>query len=188
MNIQSNKKELVFEATLKLIAKHGLHNTPMALISKESKVAAGTIYHYFESKEQLINQLYLSVKSDMITKIMNEENENDSFKDRFYNVWSAYFDFLIMNNEILSFIEQCANTPIITVETQVQAEEIAKPLYDFLKSGIEQGELQPIDLNLLISLIHGTVTSVAKLHSTGQLIITEENKLKAISYSWNGLT
>ena len=63
MNIQSEyKMQCILKATLELIAENGLHATPMSQVSKQSGVSAGTIYHYFSSKDVLINQLYLDIK------------------------------------------------------------------------------------------------------------------------------
>ena len=49
-----DKKQAIFESTLALIRDHGFHGAPMSLVAKNAGVAAGTIYHYFESKEALL--------------------------------------------------------------------------------------------------------------------------------------
>ena len=36
----------------------GFHQTPKSLVAKRSGVSAGTIYYYFDNKEDLIHQLY----------------------------------------------------------------------------------------------------------------------------------
>jgi len=56
-----DKRDKILEVMLRLIKEQGIQATPMAQVAKEAGVAAGTIYHHFASKEQLVNELYLKV-------------------------------------------------------------------------------------------------------------------------------
>src|SRR5260370_39190613 len=62
---KGDKREAILQAALELIAEHGLQHTPMSLTSKRVRARAGSIYHYFESKDDLLESLYLRVKGDM---------------------------------------------------------------------------------------------------------------------------
>jgi len=188
MNVRSNKKDKIFETTLELIAERGLHNTPMSLITKRSEISAGTIYHYFESKEKLINELYLEIKRMVLMNVMKDDDAQKPYKDRFFAIWSAYYDYLAGNPNTLSFMEQCSSIPVISEETRELAEEIASPLLNFFSFGIEKGILKQTDIKLVLSLIHGSIISIAKLHISGQFTITKEHLNSAIDYSWKGLT
>ena len=53
--------ERIFSATEQLMAKGGLHNLSMHKIAKEANISAGTIYLYFKSKDELLEQLALRV-------------------------------------------------------------------------------------------------------------------------------
>jgi AcrR family transcriptional regulator len=54
----SDKRAEIIRAALELIAEHGFHGAPMAMIAEKAGVAAGTIYRYFESKDILITELH----------------------------------------------------------------------------------------------------------------------------------
>ena len=58
------KRDAILAAALRLIARFGLHNTPMSAVAREAGVAVGTVYLYFPSKEAMINALYLHVLED----------------------------------------------------------------------------------------------------------------------------
>ena len=60
----ADKREAILAAALRLIARLGLHATPMSAVAREAGVAAGTLYLYFPSKEAMINALYLEVLED----------------------------------------------------------------------------------------------------------------------------
>ena len=59
-----DKREAILGAALRLIARSGLHDTPMSAVAREAGVAAGTLYLYFSSKDAMINALYLEVLED----------------------------------------------------------------------------------------------------------------------------
>ena len=56
-----DKRSLILQGTLDLIDERGLQSTPMSAIAKRSGVAMGTIYHHFESKEELVAALYVEL-------------------------------------------------------------------------------------------------------------------------------
>ena len=56
---KTDKREDILRAALELIAEHGFHGAPMAMIAERAGVGAGTIYRYFENKDVLIAELYL---------------------------------------------------------------------------------------------------------------------------------
>ena len=61
------EKELqILNASLKLFVENGFHGTSTAEISKSAGVATGTLFHYFKTKEELINRLYLYSKESMV--------------------------------------------------------------------------------------------------------------------------
>ena len=188
MNVQSNVKiERVFKATFELIARNGIHNTPVSAISKKSRVATGTIYHYFESKEVLINALYLYLKKDMLRAVMAGHDAERGYRAKFFRIWINYYDYLVDNAEVLSFVEQCSNTPIITEETQKKAEAIVSPLLEFFQAGIKKGSLKLDNVHLIVSLLHGSVVSLAKLQTSGRLAATDEVKRSVAEFCWKGL-
>lgn len=46
------------------MVKQGVHATPMSQIAKEAGVAVGTIYHYFNNKEEIIEEIYTIICKD----------------------------------------------------------------------------------------------------------------------------
>jgi len=189
MSVQSSDKvERIFEATFELVAEHGIHNTPVSAISKRSGVATGTIYHYFDSKETLINALYLSLKESMLQAVMAGHDAERGYKARFFRIWLNYYNYLATNGDVLRFVEQCASVPIITAETQQQVDAIVSPLLTFFEQGIRGGTLKLDNVHLVISLLHGSVVSLAKLQLSGHLAVTDEVKASVAEFNWKGLT
>ena len=53
-----SKHEAILDAALALFVERGYHGTAVPAIAERAGVAAGTIYHHFESKEQLVNAVF----------------------------------------------------------------------------------------------------------------------------------
>ena len=66
------KKVAIFQAALDLIAQNGFHDSPTAKITAEAGVGVGTICRYFENKEELINELFKYIETEMITAILKD--------------------------------------------------------------------------------------------------------------------
>lgn len=52
------KKEAILDAATVEIAAHGYHGTTVAMIARRAGVADGTIYLYFENKEEILASLF----------------------------------------------------------------------------------------------------------------------------------
>ncbi len=186
MNVRSNKREIIFNTALDLIAVHGLHNTPMSLVSSASGVSTGAIYHHFESKEVLINELYLHIKEEIHRAVFTGFDDTD-YREGFNTIWSNYFHFLIQHPNVLSFAEQCSTAPIIKNSTRQEAAQFISPLIGFIQKGISEKILMPHDINFILAIINSNVVAMAKLHISHHLTITEEIEAQAIEASWKSL-
>ena len=58
-----DKRNALVQATIGLVNNNGFHATPMSKIAKMANVSPATIYLYFENKQDLVNKVYLEVKS-----------------------------------------------------------------------------------------------------------------------------
>jgi AcrR family transcriptional regulator len=66
-----DKREDIIRVSLELIAEHGFHGAPMAMIADTAGVGAGTIYRYFESKDILITELFRELEGKIIVVLMD---------------------------------------------------------------------------------------------------------------------
>ena len=188
MDVQStDKKQRILDATLELIAENGLHATPVSQISKRSRVSAGTIYHYFPSKEAIINHLYLDLKKEMADAAFQGYDIKNPYQERFFLMWQNSLNYQLSKPTMLSFIEQCSISPLISEEAKEAGKRYHAPLAGFITEGCESGHLKKMDPRLILSLIHGTIIGTAKLQLSGLLDITDEHRVGAAQACWDGL-
>ncbi|GAB3659227.1 TetR/AcrR family transcriptional regulator [Echinicola sediminis] len=185
-----NKKQRILEATLDLIRDHGFHGCPMSMVAKNSKVAAGTIYHHFECKDELIMELYHYVVEKLVEVASEGDEAHLDFKTRFMRFWHNMKSFYAQQVSYQRFIEQFLNSPYFTEEIQMSENSWHMWLKRFFQEGIDSGELRSgVRPEILSIMVHGTIISSVKvLIHHGKKISQDEINLGEIAeIVWDGI-
>jgi AcrR family transcriptional regulator len=56
---RADKRRLILDAAIRVFARRGFHHCRVSDVADEAGVAYGLVYHYFESKEEILNTLFL---------------------------------------------------------------------------------------------------------------------------------
>src|SRR5215210_2753178 len=54
-----DKRRVILDAAVRVFARQGFHTCRVSDIADEAKVAYGLVYHYFQSKDQILSTLFL---------------------------------------------------------------------------------------------------------------------------------
>jgi len=182
-----NKKQGILDATLKLITERGFHDTPMSLVAKEAGVAAGTIYHYFDSKEELISKLYSSLKAKMGEALVEKESNSKSIKDRFFRFWENLYRFFLLHPQEFKFLEQYANSPLVDKSVREENKSHYQGILNFMEEGMQVGVLRPMPVLLMANLVYGHIVNTAKLQLNQEFDIQADLLQQVIQSSWDGV-
>ncbi len=190
MNVQlediCGKRETVLNSTLALIRQYGFHGTPMSMIAKHAGVAAGTIYHYFDSKDALIDALYEHESSRLAAKLLVGDDASLPYKDRFFKCMLNHYHFYISNPDSLYFLEQYAHSPYAKRQIETNEARFAH-IINFFDYGIKNKFFKNINAKLLMPTIKGTLVAAANFHISKHLVFTDEDINVVISMIWDGI-
>ena len=53
-----DKRRLILDAAIRVFARRGFHHCRVSDVADEAGVAYGLVYHYFDSKEEILNTLF----------------------------------------------------------------------------------------------------------------------------------
>ena len=187
MDTITDKKKAIFESTLALVKEKGFHGTPMSQIAKNAGVAAGTIYHHFDSKDTLIMELYIYIRDKMLTSMLQDDHEAMDYKERFFNFWISHCLFYIQNPNALFFMEQFVNSPYSKRDPLQENERFQITFRDLIQAGVENGILKPINHLILSSLIHGSVVNASKINLCRKVDIGQAELKEIAQVMWDGI-
>jgi TetR/AcrR family transcriptional repressor of multidrug resistance operon len=191
MNVQlediTGKREAVLKSTLALVRQHGFHGTPMSQIAKHAGVAAGTIYHYFESKEALIVELYVEVKNKLAEAVLIGDDENKTYKERFFNLMINHYNFYVQHEDALFFLEQYINSPFADNYPDKDSTLYAEKVITIFKYGIENAYFKNIDPRLLAPTIRGTLVAAASFQLSQRMAFSDQDIIEVINIIWDGI-
>lgn len=180
-----DKKAAILKATLELISEYGFQGTPISKIAEKANIGVGTIYRYFTNKEDLINALYIHIKTNYSRVIIGNYSKAFPTSEDLKQVINTTVRYFIKNPTELSFIEQYENSPLITASTHEEVTRLIEPLVELFRLAVAQSLLKELPFEILVTLFSGAVISLAKLYITGKVKLDEEMLNTSINAIWD---
>jgi AcrR family transcriptional regulator len=133
-----NKKDKIFEAALRLFSENGFHGTPTSKIAKEAGVANGTLFHHFESKEALINELYVLLKTELVQVSFQGLSDANELEVNLKQVWVSNINWALENKGKVVFLQQFINSPYLTEETKKEVDALALAYFQMMEPAFKE--------------------------------------------------
>ena len=182
------KEQKILNSALELFVKEGFHGTSTAEIARTAGVATGTLFHYFKTKEELINRLYLHTKESMFAEIEGQYDDQKSLKDNIKGLWFKFVCFSIKNPYKFQFILTFHTSPYITSLTKEQLETQTEEMLGVYKMGIRKQEIKEISFELAMEYFWGNVVSTVNYFDKYPEKIDKENLNQAFELFWDGIS
>ncbi len=141
--VKSNKREQIFDALEKLMNTVPFKDISVDSIASEAGVAKGTVYYYFESKDEildcLIERSYRRAIREYLNSISGDQTALGRIKQLFRSATAE--DFGNRHNLIMSLH---LNDDVILHKKlkSVAVQEIAPILTMLLEQGVDEGSIQ----------------------------------------------
>ena len=88
-----DKRRLILDAAIRVFARQGFHACRVSDVADEAGVAYGLVYHYFDSKEEILNTLFQERWQLMLDAIVEIDRTPDaSAREKLYLVASFIID------------------------------------------------------------------------------------------------
>ena len=87
-----DKRNAILAAAIQVIAEQGV-GAPTAKIAQLAGVAEGTLFTYFNTKDELLNQIYLDLKTELREAVSAGYPKDEILKNRVRHTWQAYVDW-----------------------------------------------------------------------------------------------
>lgn len=176
------------ESMLNLIEEHGLLGVPMSLLAKKAGVAAGTIYHYFDSKDVLILELFNDIKTKIDHEIFKIKYDSKAdYGTKFRQVWINLCQYFMDHPMVLNFMDQFFTSPYHKMLHSDESQFYESNFWSFFANGIKEKTIKIDDIHMINTLFMGSLTIAAKKHTSGHYIMDEKKLALMASIVWDGL-
>jgi AcrR family transcriptional regulator len=157
-----DKRSAILDAATRLFAERGLAAAPTSEISKRAGVAEGTLFTYFETKDDLINSLYREIKLELADAMMSDFFRKKNVRTRLRHVWDRYVNWGIVNPKQRKVLAQLTVSEVLTKESRDAG---SAPFVEFqimIRDAIEQRIFRndlPVELisKSLAALVEATI-------------------------------
>jgi AcrR family transcriptional regulator len=182
-----DKRTALLKATLSLVNNGGIQGASMAKVAKIANVSPATIYLFFESKQDLVNQLYLDGKVSLAQAAFKDFDSDKPVKENFEKIWFNLIEFQLAHKEEASFLSQCGNTPMIDEETRQEGLQHFTPLFDLWSQGIKEGIVKDISPYLLYAFTIYPMAFLVNMECRELCALDEKLLDNAFQVAWNSI-
>lgn len=140
----------ILDAARRVMARYGMQGTTVDRVAEEAKVAKGTIYLYFLSKDELVHAAVLEGLREMVAETVRSDDPGKPPLDRIRNLILAQYRIQASNQDFLKTLI-IGNSLDIELESQAGRDfmRVYAGYLDFvasvLQDAIDRGAIRPID-------------------------------------------
>jgi len=137
--LSEEKRQAILDAATNLIAEQGL-SVSTAKIAKLANVSEGTIFTYFQNKDELINQLYLGLKQQLRSALILPE-QSVELREQVQVAWRAYISWGLSNPHEQQVLATLSLSSIVTDTTRAIGNDAFCDISAILKNAMLSGGL-----------------------------------------------
>ncbi len=184
-----DKRDLIVQAALELVAEQGFHGAPMAMIADKAGVGAGTIYRYFENKDALIRDIYSIVEARVVAAIMKDYPETGPVRERFMHIGTVLVNHLVRAPLELRFVEQFHNSPfgVDHRREKIFGKGEKDIISELFHEALQQQIFKPLPLSILFALFFSPLIDVCRDQTLGFIRLDDELIEQIVGACWDAV-
>ena len=184
----TDKNTQIIEAAIRLFAKDGI-SVPTAKIAKEAGVSNGTLFNYFATKQDLIDDVYFFIKEKIANEVMYEIDIDAGMKQMFFDIWKAYIDWAHAYPLEHRVVELLKTSQMLSEDVKEAGEHFFVAIYEVMEQGIEDKTLTNAPVLYLCEIAAAQLRATISYAQNHNLNQTELKNLinRSFEIYWNGI-
>jgi TetR/AcrR family fatty acid metabolism transcriptional regulator len=99
-----DKRRVILDAAIRVFARQGFHTCRVSDIADEAKVAYGLVYHYFSSKDQILDTVFQERWDAMLAAIAEADQQHPSPRDKLQAIANFIIDSYRYDPDLMKVI------------------------------------------------------------------------------------
>lgn len=169
--VPEDKRQLILDAAVRVFARKGYHTSRVGDIAEEAGVAHGLLYHYFDSKEELLETIFRNTWTLMLETINGVESiEEDPARETLRKVAAIVLRAWRDTPDIVRvLVREVTRSPHIQEEIG-ETEQAFAALERIIRKGQDAGEFRDdVDPRFASFVFYGGLEEILTGWVMGQL-------------------
>jgi TetR/AcrR family fatty acid metabolism transcriptional regulator len=156
-----DKRTLILEAAVRVFARKGYHAARVGDIATEAGVAHGLLYHYFESKEQLLESIFRETWTELLGALEQVEHDVRPAGEQLRHVAAILLRSWRRDPDLVRvLVREVARSPQLSGRVD-EIEKAFAVLQRIIERGQDTGELRrDVDARLAAWILYGALEEV----------------------------
>lgn len=145
---------------LRLFAADGVTTTSTAHIAKAAGIAAGTLFLYFPSKQELLDELVRWIGVEHSASIRARLVPSLSAREEFSAIWHGSVQWFLTHPDAYQFLQQVRDTGLISDAAVQDAAQSLSYYFEAIEQGLRAGAIKPYPADLIGGLLYQDMVAV----------------------------
>jgi TetR/AcrR family transcriptional regulator, fatty acid metabolism regulator protein len=174
------KRRLLLAAAVRVFARKGYHTCRVGDIAEEAGVAHGLLYHYFQSKDAVLETIFRETWADLLRALRDIETTVSPAREQLRHVAATVLRTWRHDPDLVRvLVREVARGPQLQQEVEEIAEAFAA-IERIVEQGQERGELRgDLDARLASVIFYGALEEILTGWVLGQLADGDEDVRRA---------
>jgi len=179
-SIIEDKRRQIVGAAVRVFARKGYHTCRVGDVAEEAGVAHGLIYHYFSSKEELLETIFRETWSELLQAMREVEESRQPAGEQLRQVAAILLRSWRRQPDLVRvLVREVARSP----QMQRRVDELGhaiEAIERIIACGQKRGELRPgLDARLASWIFYGAIEEILTAWVLGRLPDGEEDVARA---------
>jgi len=170
------KRTAILHAAVREIAQAGV-GASTARIAKGAGLAEGTLFTYFATKDDLLNELYAELKDEVYQRIYAKFPHRAGLRERARHVWAEYLHWAMERPEERRALMQMNVSDRVTAETRerISAERgaVAQTLDEVSERGVFKNLSRGFASSVMAAMQEAVMETAAKEPRQKKMLIDQ---------------
>ena len=177
---QEEKRKLILDSAVRVFARRGYHGSRVGDIAEEAGVAHGLLYHYFSSKEQVLQTIFRENWGELLERFRAVEAADEPAGEKLEGIAKILLRTWRNDPDLVTvMVREVARSP----QLQAQVEEV-REAFAIVQRVIEEGQAagafrRELDARLASWIVYGGLEEVLTGWVLGQLPDGDEEVARA---------
>jgi TetR/AcrR family transcriptional regulator, fatty acid metabolism regulator protein len=155
------KRRLILDAAVRVFARKGFHTCRVGDISDEAGVAHGLLYHYFSSKDELLETVFRETWSELLAAIREVESSDAPAREQLRQVAAIMLRAWRRQPDLVRvLVREIARSPSLQGRVDALDEALAA-IERIVERGQAEGELRrDVDAHLASLVFYGGIETI----------------------------